>query len=67
MWILQRQLGIVGKVGGRKLLIIVYPIIKFQEIHDHSFAYTVIIYGVANMNQHEKRRVWRWQGTESFL
>jgi hypothetical protein len=27
----------------------------FQEIHGHSFAYTTIVYGMENMNQHERR------------
>jgi hypothetical protein len=31
----------------------------FQEIHDHSFDYIVIIYGMAKMNQHEKPGVGR--------
>jgi hypothetical protein len=27
----------------------------FQEIHGHSFTYAVIVYGMENMNQHERR------------
>jgi hypothetical protein len=30
-----------------------------QEIHDPNFAYTAIIYGMANVNQHEKQRMGR--------
>jgi hypothetical protein len=31
----------------------------YQEIYDRSFAYIVIVYGMANMNQREKWRVGR--------
>jgi hypothetical protein len=28
-----------------------------SKIHDHSFTYIVIVHGIANMNQHKKRRL----------
>jgi hypothetical protein len=37
----------------------IYFIIIFPEIHQHSFAYMVTVYEMANMNQDEKRRVSR--------
>jgi hypothetical protein len=38
---------------------IFYSVIRFQAIHDHGFAYMVIVYGAPNMSQHEKRHVGR--------
>jgi hypothetical protein len=29
----------------------------FEEIHDQGFAYKVTVYGMANTNQNEKRRM----------
>jgi hypothetical protein len=39
----------------------------FQEMYDHSFADIVTVYGMANMNQPEKRRVGREQGPGTFF
>jgi hypothetical protein len=39
----------------------------FQEMHDHNFAYIVITYGMANLNQHEKRHARREQGQETLI
>jgi hypothetical protein len=36
-----------------------YSIIMFREIRDQSFADMATVYGMADMNQHEKRRMGR--------
>jgi hypothetical protein len=41
--------------------------VLFQEIHDYSLAYVVIAYGMAVMNQHEKRGVGDNKGPGTFF
>jgi hypothetical protein len=40
--------------------------ILVQEIHNDSFAYIVIVYGMAYINQHEKPRMGKYRGPETF-